>query len=143
MLHLIKPIIERIIDQVPDLVKVGGPELLAGLPMDQIGTLLPCALVAPGPGTAVAQNTLSKSDIETQEWQVVLIVGYQYTDNIDGLTEVVASQYMTAIKNALHDWRYSTTGQRRQFRYIGRDAPEYGIGFAEFSLNFTVDANIV
>ena len=142
MLHLAQAIIDRIIERVPDFSRVGGPALLAGFPAESIGSLLPACIVVPGGGTSIPQNSISRPDIEEQEWEIVVIVGYQYTDGTDGQTETIAGQLMKSVRAALHDWTFSNEAQRRPFKYVGRPAPAYAVGYAEFSLNFTVDANL-
>lgn len=142
MLQLTREIIDRLSAEIPMLKTVGGPEVLAGMANDSIGQLLPACIVVPGAGAPVAQNQLSKADLEQQEYECVLIVGYEYNQTDHAQTEAVASVLMSATRAALHDYMADTVLQRRPFKYAGRQAPSYALGYAEFPLSFTVDATI-
>lgn len=139
MLHLEQTLIARIIDQVPDFAIVGNPSLLIG--MQDIGPQLPACIVVPGAGNPSANSTMQLPFSEEQDWTVSVIVGHQYSDSVDGLTEQLAGQLMTDTVKALHHWKpTSGSAQHQPFRYTGRAAPSYNAGYAEFPLSFNVKA---
>lgn len=140
MLTLQTDIISRIKAQVPGFTAIGNPSIIVGL--RDIGPLLPACLVVPGAGDPIAQNAPTLPTVEQQEWHVVIVIAHQHMDAVDGLTEQIAGDFMTAIVTALHGWKAGNTPQKWGFIYTGRDRPAYGQGYAEFPLSFNSKAII-
>ncbi|WP_367154649.1 hypothetical protein [Methylomonas sp. HYX-M1] len=140
MLTLEQNIVLRIQSQVSGFITVGNASLLAGL--RDIGPLLPGCFVVPGGGEPVSPgNPTDTPLLEQQEWDVIIIVPHQATDSANGLTEVVASGFMSAVLKALHGWKADPT-QRQGFIYQGRERPSYNLGYAEFPMTFLANAVI-
>lgn len=130
-------IIDRITAQVSGFTTISNPSKIAGL--RDIGPLLPGGFVMPGSGTSAAQQKNGSGMVEEQEWDLVVIVGHQHTDAADGHTESIAGALMTGCIQALSGW-HPGVGFISPFVYAGREAPTYGLGYAEFPLTFTIKA---
>lgn len=135
MLSLEQAIITRIRDSVAGFVTVGNASLLAGL--RDIGPLLPGCFVIPG-GAEPKQQTVQENapTLETQEWNIIVIVPHQHIDSVDGLTETLAGNLMTGVMQAMQGKKTTSPHQRQGFVYQGREQPTYGIGYAEFPMTF-------
>jgi len=138
MLDLQIAIISRITDFVPGLTTIANPSVLAGV--REIGPLLPACIVIPGGGEPGEQHIPSLPLIETQEWDVVVIIAHQSRDSEDGLTEQIAGDFMRDILKALHGWKNGAQPQKHGFIYTGRSQPNYNLGYAEFPMTFTAKA---
>ena len=128
-------IIDRINSLITGFTTVGNPSIIAGL--RDIGPLLPGCFVMPGPGEISAQERNKAGAVEEQEWTLIIIVGHQYDDASDGITEAIAGGLMADCIAALSGW-HPGSGFIRPFVYAGREAPTYGLGYAEFPLTFTI-----
>lgn len=140
MFDLQKILIDRINAEVPGFKTVANPSVLAGL--REIGPLLPACIVMPSGGDPMEQSSPILPVVETQHWDIIVIIGHQYREMDSGLTEQVAGELMTGILKALHGWRGSSNYQHKGFAYDGREAPSYAVGYAEFPLHFTSKAVI-
>lgn len=133
-------IIDRITAEVPGFTTISNPSLIAGL--RDIGPLLPFCVVAPGAADISSQQTNGSGVIEEQDWSLTIIVEHQADDADSGLTEDLAGNLMMSCIQALSGW-YPGTPFVRSFTYAGRVAPDYGLGYAEFPLNFKVKLQLV
>lgn len=136
MLELEIDLIHRIREQVPAFTTVGNPSVLAGL--NDIGPLLPACIVVPGHGDLSVQSD-GRNDgpvIEEQNWDVVVLIGHQYNEQSDGLTEQLASTLMRAVFSAVHGFKVNRASMRSGYVYTGRDTPIYNIAWAEFPMTF-------
>jgi hypothetical protein len=128
-------IIDRIQAQVTGFKSVGNPSLLAGL--HDIGPLLPGCFIMPS-GAEIHSQQQNRQDVaEMQDWLLVIIVAHQASNSQNGLTEDIAGTLMHGCIMALSGW-YPGSPFIRGFEYVGREQPDYNLGYAEFSLNFRI-----
>ena len=125
-------IVARLRAQVPDLAHVLTVNELAGF--NEIGDLLPAAVVMPMGATVTEPPHDGRVQIETQTWQVVLMVGHSQDETGQDTTILRAGALVYAMSVALIGWRpaagYSTLA------YSGRPDPYYEPGYAEFPIEF-------
>jgi hypothetical protein len=130
-------IIARLNSMVSGFHTIANPSAIAGL--RDITPLLPGCFVMPGSGQISAQQRNASGVIEEQDWLVIVIVGHQHSAAANTLTEAVAGGLMSGVISALSGW-HPGPGFISPFVYAGREAPEYGLGYAEFPLIFSIRA---
>lgn len=127
-----QPIIDRITAQVTSLSFVGSISQLADF--ESIPPV-PAVLVRPmGSSVGDAPND-GGFQIETQTWEIVLMVGHQQgTTSATETTVKQAGALIFQIAQALVGWRPATGYQSMAYR--GQGEPYYEPGYAEFPLLF-------
>lgn len=143
MLSLGRMLLTRIRAEVPGFktVQFGSllmPAVLAG----DIGPLLPACAVTPGAGELEPQGAAAQIGIETQEWDIVVIIANNHDDEQFGTAELVASALMMGVYHALHGWKNHNQLRGHGMVYKSRYDPVYNLGWAMFPMSFTVKAVI-
>lgn len=140
MLSLQTAIVARIESQVPDFKTVDNPSVL--VTTREMGPLLPACIIVPGAGDPGEIKNPALPVLETQEWDVIVIVAHQVVGSEDGQTEAIAGALMNGVLKALHGWKDNSNPQKHGWIYAGRERPSYNLGYAEFPMTFHAKAVI-
>ncbi|MGR9051373.1 MAG: phage tail terminator protein [Gammaproteobacteria bacterium] len=132
-------LIDKIKADVTRFNTVDNPSVIAGL--TDLGPLLPACIVMPGAGEVKDDDRLLPGIVEYQDWHLVVIVGHQYDEATNGQTESIAGELVYRTIKAISGFKPETSPNERFLRpfvYLGREEPEYGLGYVEFPLLFRI-----
>lgn len=106
-----------------------------------IKPLMPACLVMPGAVEGEVRENFHGPVDETQLWQISVIVPHIIDPSGSVTTASAAGSLIKIVIEALHQYRLSADFPRL-LKYIGRDAPIYEQGWAEFPLYFQLNLRL-
>ena len=132
-------LIARLRDQLPGSLKtIDSADLLAGV--ENIAKYLDAVFIMPSPMDAVDSSEQGGVVVDKQDFQVTVCVGHIKDVVNPAATDQAAGDIMFQAFKALAGFQPGAGFQ--EVRYIGRGAPYYGRGYAEYPLYFSVTAVI-
>ncbi|MGB5583693.1 MAG: hypothetical protein WBO93_08875 [Gammaproteobacteria bacterium] len=126
-----QPIIDRIQAQVTSLAFVGS---ISALEVFETVPPLPSVIVRPLGSAAEDDPHDGAFQIETQTWEITLLVGHEQGDTTDTTTVSQAGTLIYSIMQALVGFRPATGYMAMSYR--GRSDPYYEPGYGEFPILF-------